>query len=166
MNNPLDLLNIPEPIFLRVLDNLYWGEVLDIDRAFADEFNANQNQATRALITHRRNILREYLRRLRREPSPPPRQPKRKDDDDDDDEEPPDQKDIFMTAKRAKGTFNIPSFSSISDSSFPAYSPASLMSGFGIGNRWVQHVKAYASKHGMKYNEALKDPRCRSSYKK
>lgn len=36
----------------------------------------------------------------------------------------------------------------------------------GTGNKWVQHVKAYASKHGMKYGEALKDPKCKSSYKK
>ena len=36
----------------------------------------------------------------------------------------------------------------------------------GSGNKWIQHVKAYASKHGMKYNEALKDPACKSSYKK
>jgi hypothetical protein len=31
---------------------------------------------------------------------------------------------------------------------------------------WIAHVKAFAKKHKMKYNEALKDPRCKSSYKK
>jgi hypothetical protein len=30
---------------------------------------------------------------------------------------------------------------------------------------WIAHVKAYAKKHNMKYNEALKDPKCRASYK-
>lgn len=29
---------------------------------------------------------------------------------------------------------------------------------------WITHVKAYAKKHGIKYNEALKDPKCRQSY--
>jgi len=36
----------------------------------------------------------------------------------------------------------------------------------GGANKWVMHVKAFANKHGMKYNEALKDPRCKASYKK
>lgn len=31
---------------------------------------------------------------------------------------------------------------------------------------WIAHIKAYAKKHGMKYNEAMKDPACKSSYKK
>jgi hypothetical protein len=33
-------------------------------------------------------------------------------------------------------------------------------------NSWVQYVKEYASKNGMKYNEALKDPACKAGYKK
>ena len=33
-------------------------------------------------------------------------------------------------------------------------------------NAWITHVKAYAKKHGMKYSDALKDPKCKSSYKK
>ena len=33
-------------------------------------------------------------------------------------------------------------------------------------NPWIMHVKNYAAKHGMKYNEALKDPQCKASYKK
>jgi len=33
-------------------------------------------------------------------------------------------------------------------------------------SKWIEHVKAFAKKHKMKYNEALKDPRCKSSYKK
>jgi hypothetical protein len=31
---------------------------------------------------------------------------------------------------------------------------------------WITHIKAYAKKHGMKYNECLKDAGCKSSYKK
>ena len=30
---------------------------------------------------------------------------------------------------------------------------------------WIMHVKAYAKKHGMKYPEALKDAKCKASYK-
>jgi hypothetical protein len=33
-------------------------------------------------------------------------------------------------------------------------------------NSWVQYVKDYAAKNGMKYNEALKDPACKAGYKK
>ena len=33
-------------------------------------------------------------------------------------------------------------------------------------NPWISHVKSYALKHKLKYNDALKDPRCKSSYKK
>lgn len=33
-------------------------------------------------------------------------------------------------------------------------------------NKWIQHVKAYAAKHKMSYMMALKDPKCKSSYKK
>lgn len=31
---------------------------------------------------------------------------------------------------------------------------------------WIAHIKAHAKKHGMKYNEALKDPRAKASYRK
>ena len=33
-------------------------------------------------------------------------------------------------------------------------------------NSWIAHVKAYASKHGMSYSKAMKDPKCKASYKK
>ena len=33
-------------------------------------------------------------------------------------------------------------------------------------NSWVSYVKEYAKKNGMKYNEALKDPKCKAGYKK
>ena len=33
-------------------------------------------------------------------------------------------------------------------------------------NSWVEHCKAFAKKKGIKYNEALKDPECKASYKK
>ncbi len=33
-------------------------------------------------------------------------------------------------------------------------------------SKWIMHVKNYAKSHGMKYNEALKDPKCSKSYKK
>jgi hypothetical protein len=33
-------------------------------------------------------------------------------------------------------------------------------------SNWISHVKAFAKKHKMKYNEALKDPKCKASYKK
>lgn len=33
-------------------------------------------------------------------------------------------------------------------------------------NPWIQHVKAYASKHNMSYRDALKSPACKSAYKK
>jgi hypothetical protein len=29
---------------------------------------------------------------------------------------------------------------------------------------WVEFVKAYAKKHGMKYGDALKDPKCKAGY--
>ena len=32
-------------------------------------------------------------------------------------------------------------------------------------NKWFQHVKEYAKKNNIKYNEAMKDPKCKSSYK-
>ena len=33
-------------------------------------------------------------------------------------------------------------------------------------NNWINHVKNFAKKHSIKYNEALKHPDCKSSYKK
>ena len=33
-------------------------------------------------------------------------------------------------------------------------------------NPWITHVKAYAKKHKMSYTMAMKDPKCKSSYKK
>jgi hypothetical protein len=31
---------------------------------------------------------------------------------------------------------------------------------------WIEHVKAYAKKHNMKYPDALKDAKCKASYRK
>ena len=31
-------------------------------------------------------------------------------------------------------------------------------------NKWITHVKQYAIKNKMSYKDALKDPRCKSSY--
>lgn len=33
-------------------------------------------------------------------------------------------------------------------------------------NKWIQHVKDYASKHNMSYRDALRDPKCKAAYKK
>jgi hypothetical protein len=33
-------------------------------------------------------------------------------------------------------------------------------------SKWIEHIKAHAKMHGMKYNEALKDPRAKASYRK
>jgi len=33
-------------------------------------------------------------------------------------------------------------------------------------NSWIQHCKNFAAKKGIKYNEALKDPECKATYKK
>jgi hypothetical protein len=35
-----------------------------------------------------------------------------------------------------------------------------------MANKWIQHVQAYAKKHGMKYNEAMKSAECKSAYNK
>ena len=35
-----------------------------------------------------------------------------------------------------------------------------------MANAWITHVKAWAKKNGKSYNEALRDPKCKSSYKK
>ena len=34
-----------------------------------------------------------------------------------------------------------------------------------MANKWIEHVKEFAEKKGMKYNEALKHPDCKASYK-
>lgn len=41
-----------------------------------------------------------------------------------------------------------------------------MMGGKRKPSKWIEHVKSYSKKHNMKYNEALKDPNCRASYKK
>jgi len=33
-------------------------------------------------------------------------------------------------------------------------------------NSWIEHCKNFAAKKGIKYNEALKDPECKATYKK
>ena len=33
-------------------------------------------------------------------------------------------------------------------------------------NKWIMHVKDYAKKHNMSYNEALRSPACKKAYKK
>jgi len=33
-------------------------------------------------------------------------------------------------------------------------------------NPWITHCKQYASKHKMSYRDAIKDPKCKASYKK
>jgi hypothetical protein len=56
----------------------------------------------------------------------------------------------------------------------PKYMPSTgeHHEGFSLGagkrkpSAWIQHVKAFASKHGMKYGDALKSPECKASYKK
>jgi hypothetical protein len=35
-----------------------------------------------------------------------------------------------------------------------------------MANQWIEHVKEYASKHGVSYRTALKDPQCKSAYQK
>ena len=35
-----------------------------------------------------------------------------------------------------------------------------------MANKWIQHVKQYSKNNNIKYNDALKDPNCKSSYKK
>lgn len=35
-----------------------------------------------------------------------------------------------------------------------------------MANKWINHVKEYAKQHNLKYNDALKDTNCKSSYKK
>ena len=32
-------------------------------------------------------------------------------------------------------------------------------------NKWIQHIKQYAAKHNMSYRDALRDPKCKASYK-
>lgn len=41
------------------------------------------------------------------------------------------------------------------------------LNGTGIcTNKWIEHVKSFSKKHNIKYSEALKDPKCKASYKK
>lgn len=35
-----------------------------------------------------------------------------------------------------------------------------------MANAWINHVRMFAKKHGMSYRDALRDPKCKSSYKK
>lgn len=35
-----------------------------------------------------------------------------------------------------------------------------------MASAWIEHVKKYAQEHNMKYGDCLKDPKCKSSYKK
>ena len=35
-----------------------------------------------------------------------------------------------------------------------------------MASSWIDHVKMYAKEHNMKYSDALKDSKCKSSYKK
>jgi len=35
-----------------------------------------------------------------------------------------------------------------------------------MANKWIEFVRMYAKKNNMKYNEAMKDPQCKASYKK
>jgi len=42
----------------------------------------------------------------------------------------------------------------------------SPVNNIGMANSWIEYVKAYAKKNNMKYNEALKDPKCKAGYKK
>ena len=35
-----------------------------------------------------------------------------------------------------------------------------------MANKWIQHVKEYASKHKMSYRDALRDYKCKEEYKK
>ena len=44
--------------------------------------------------------------------------------------------------------------------------PAIFGSGLKQGNSWIRFVKSFAEKNNMNYRDALKDPRCKSSYKK
>jgi hypothetical protein len=33
-------------------------------------------------------------------------------------------------------------------------------------NKWISHVKDFASKNGINYRDALKDPKCKAAYRK
>lgn len=35
-----------------------------------------------------------------------------------------------------------------------------------MANKWISHVQSYASKNGINYRDALKDPKCKAAYKK
>lgn len=38
--------------------------------------------------------------------------------------------------------------------------------GKGKTSKWIEHCKAFAKKHNMSFKDAMKDPRCKNSYKK
>jgi hypothetical protein len=40
-----------------------------------------------------------------------------------------------------------------------------IFSNSKMPNSWVTYVKEYASKNGMSYKDALKDPKCKAGYK-
>jgi hypothetical protein len=48
----------------------------------------------------------------------------------------------------------------------PEPTPELKIGGKRPPNKWIQHVKNYASKHNINYRDALKDPKCRASYNK
>jgi hypothetical protein len=35
-----------------------------------------------------------------------------------------------------------------------------------MASTWIDHVKMYAKEHNMKYGDAMKDSKCKMSYKK
>lgn len=35
-----------------------------------------------------------------------------------------------------------------------------------MASKWIKHVKKHAKDNNIKYSEALKDPKCKESYKK
>ena len=35
-----------------------------------------------------------------------------------------------------------------------------------MANKWIEHVKSWAKSHNVNYVQALKDPKCKSDYKK
>jgi len=49
--------------------------------------------------------------------------------------------------------------------SIPPTNPPVVGSGKKEPNKWIQHIKQYAAKHNMSYRDALRDPKCKSSYK-
>lgn len=133
------IFNLPDSAFLLILDSSDNGSLITLDRELRQRLgDQNISDDERASLSNKLNIMRAYMRR--RFSSPPREQVKRKDDDN----EPPNQKDIYRDAKRQQQGNGLKGSS---------------------GNKWIQHVKAYASKHGMKYGEALSSPDCKKTYK-